>query len=93
MKIEDEKNRATLEIHQVQKPWNKASAIFFKIMKEHAKLDLDEFAVRWVTLELRVDVNCAQTELMVSMVPVGFIHSWWQLGEQCGYFENDRAQC
>ena len=62
-------NRATLEIDPVKRPWNKASAMFFTIMKEHAELDRDMFTVRWVTLGLRVDVNCAQTGLMVSMVP------------------------
>ena len=41
---------------------------FFTIMKEHAKLDRDMFAVRWVTLGLRVDVSCAPKRLMVSMV-------------------------
>ena len=39
-------------------------------MKEHAKLDRDMFAVRWVTLGLRVDVNCALKGLMMSMVPL-----------------------
>ena len=68
--IGGEQFRATLEIDPVKRPWNKASAILFTIMKEHAKLDRDKFAVRWVTLGLRVDVNCAQTGLMVSMVPL-----------------------
>ena len=68
--IGGEKIRATLEIDPVERPWNNASAIFFTIMKEHAKLDRDMFTVRWVTLGLRVDVNCAQTGLMVSMVPL-----------------------
>ena len=39
-------------------------------MEEHAKLDRDMFAVRWVTLGLRVDVNCAPKGLMMSMVPL-----------------------
>ena len=37
-------------------------------MKEHAKLDRDTFAVRRVTLGLRVDVSCAPEGLMMSMV-------------------------
>ena len=40
-----EKSRATLEIDPVKRPWNKASAIFFTIMKEHAILDRDMFPV------------------------------------------------
>ena len=39
-------------------------------MKEHAKLDRDMFAERWVILGLRVDVNCAPKSLMMSMVPL-----------------------
>ena len=60
--------RATHEIDTVKRPWNKSPAIFFTGMKEHAKLDRDVFTVRWVTLGLRVEVNCAQKVLMVSMV-------------------------
>ena len=38
-----------LKIDPVERPWNNASAIFFTIMKEHAKLDRDMFAVgNWV---------------------------------------------
>ena len=66
--IGGKKIRATHEIDPVKRPWSKASAIFFTIVKEHAKLDRDMFAVRWVTLGLRVDVNCAEKGLMVSMV-------------------------
>ena len=57
IEIGGEKICATLEIDLVKRPCNKASAIFFTIMQEHAKLDRDTFAVRWVTLGLRVDVN------------------------------------
>ena len=67
--IGGKKIRARLEIDRVKMLWNKAWAIFFTIMKEHPRLDRDMFAVRWVTLGLRVDVNCAQKWLMVSIVP------------------------
>ena len=56
-----------------KRPWNKVSAIFSTIMKEHAKIDLVVFAVRWVTLGLRVDVNCAPKGFVVSMVPFVFL--------------------
>ena len=70
------KNRATLEIDPVKRTWNKASAIFFTIMKEHAELDRDEFAVRWVTLGLRVGVNCAQTGSMVPLASFTIGGTW-----------------
>ena len=79
--------RATFEIDPAKRPWNKASAILFTIMKEHAKFDRDMFKVRWVTVGLRVDVNCAQTVLMVSMVPLASFSLRWHLGDQCGYLE------
>ena len=40
IEIGGENIRATLEVDPVKRPWNKASAIFFTIMKEHDKLDL-----------------------------------------------------
>ena len=76
---------------RLKRPWNKALAIFFTIMTEHAKLDRDMFAGPWVTQGLRVDVNCAPKRLTVSMVP--FASLGWHLGDQCGYCENDRAMC
>ena len=69
IEIGGEKFVPHLKIDPVERPWNKAWAIFFTIMKEHAKLDRDMFAVRWVTLGLRDDVNCAPKGLMMSMVP------------------------
>ena len=89
--IGGEQIRATLETDPAKRPWNKASAIFFTIMKEHAKLDQDMFAVRRVTMELRVDVNCAPKGVDVVHGSVCFFHHRRQLGDQCGYFENDRA--
>ena len=60
------KVRATLEIDPAKRPWQKASAIFFT-MKEHANLDAATFNVRWVTMGLRVDVNCAPRGVLPSM--------------------------
>ena len=91
--IGGEKIRATLEIDPAKRPWNKDSAIFFTIMKEHAKLDRDMFAVRWVTL--RPSCRCQLRSKGVDVVDgsVSIFHHRRQLGDQCGYFENDRALC
>ena len=59
--------RATLEIDPSKRPWQKATAIFFTTMKEHANLDAKTFDVRWVTMGLRVDVNCAPRGMLPSM--------------------------
>ena len=58
-------------------PWNTSSAVSCAIMKKHAKLDRDMFAARWVTLGLRVDVNCAPKGLMMSMV----LFFYWLINE------------
>ena len=73
IEIGGEKIRATLEIDLVKRPWNKASAIFFTIMKEHAKLDGDMFAVRWVTMDF-VSTSQRVNDIDGS---VSFFHRRW----------------
>ena len=61
------KVRATLEIDTAKRPWQRATAIFFTMMKEYAKLGAEMFDVKLVTLGLRVEVNCAPRGMMPSM--------------------------
>ena len=66
VEIRGVKVRAMLELDPSKRPWQKASAIFFSSMKEHANLDAETFDFRWVTMGLRVDVNCAARGVMPS---------------------------
>ena len=67
VEIRGETVRATLEIDPSKRPWQKATAIFFTVMKEHANLDAKNFDIRWVTMGVRVDVNCSPPGIMPSM--------------------------
>ena len=48
--------RATLELYPIKRLWNKAQAIFFGVMKEHANVSREAFDIRWVGTGLRASV-------------------------------------
>ena len=52
-------------------------------MKEHVKLGADNFAVKWVTMGVRVEVNCAPQGRLPSMTQLASftIGGTWKLNE------------
>ena len=75
------KIRATLEVDPIKRPWQKATAIFFATMKGYANLGAETFDVKWVTMGVRVEVNCTPGGVLPTMSQLASLNNR-------GYMEN-----
>ena len=72
--------RATLDLDPIQRPWNKAQAIFIGVMKEHANVLREAFDIRWVDTGLRVSVAAPTGRLALPIALASFtIGANWAL--------------
>ena len=77
------KIRATLEDDPAKRPWQKATAIYFTTMKKYANLGAETLDVKWVTMGVRVEVNCTPGGVLPTMSQLASFNIWsiWKINE------------